>query len=165
MEQKKTVGQATASLILGILSLIMTGILTAIPAVICGHIAKSKIKNDPANLQGDGQALAGLIMGYIVIGFSVLLIPLMMAIAMPSFVKARDMAYEKQCINNLRIIGSAKDQHAIENDIPEGSRVNAEQLGVYITGGFESIHCAESGLYTIGPIGTDPECSLHGCIE
>ncbi len=84
MQQKQTVGQATASLVLGILSLLMFGILTAIPAVICGHIAKSKIRKDPENLDGEGQALAGLIMGYITIGLSILVtIAILAAVAIP----------------------------------------------------------------------------------
>lgn len=84
MESKRTVGQATASMVLGILSLIMFGILAGIPAVICGHVAKSKIKKDPENLTGDGQALAGLITGYLSIGFSILVIPaILAAVAIP----------------------------------------------------------------------------------
>lgn len=84
MPEKRTVGQATASLVLGILSLLMGGILTAIPAVICGHIAKSKIKKDPENLEGEGQALAGLIMGYITIGLSaVVTLAILAAVAIP----------------------------------------------------------------------------------
>lgn len=83
MEEKKNVGQATASLVLGILSLIPFGVLTAIPAVICGHVAKSKIKKNPESLRGEGKALAGLIMGYIAIGLSVFIIPILAAIAIP----------------------------------------------------------------------------------
>lgn len=71
MNEKKTVGQSIASLVLGILSLLCFGIFTAIPAVICGHVAKARIKADSENLQGEGMALAGLITGYITIGFTV----------------------------------------------------------------------------------------------
>jgi hypothetical protein len=84
MQEQKTVGQSIASLVLGILSLLMFGLITGIPAVICGHIAKSKIKADPENLKGDGQALAGLILGYISIGVSILMaIAIMAAVAIP----------------------------------------------------------------------------------
>jgi len=61
--QKRTETLATVSLILGCISL-FCGVFTALPAVICGHIARKKIKNDP-KLGGDGVALAGLIMGYL----------------------------------------------------------------------------------------------------
>ncbi len=161
MQEKKTVGQAIASLVLGILSFLMFGFLTAIPAVICGHIAKSKIKSDPENLKGDGQALAGLIMGYITIGLTLLMIPLLAAIAIPSFQKARSLAMEKSCQNNQRIIESAKVEYAIEHNLSDGVRVSQDDIGVYISGGFPSIQCMEQGVYTINPIGTHPECSVH----
>jgi hypothetical protein len=38
---------AVASLILGFLSCTMFGILSGIPAVICGHISLSKFRSDP----------------------------------------------------------------------------------------------------------------------
>lgn len=54
---------ATWSLILGILG-IFTFFLTSIPAIICGHIAKSDIKASKGVLRGNGRATAGLILGY-----------------------------------------------------------------------------------------------------
>ncbi len=69
-------GLATTSLVLGILSPFCCSIFTAIPAVICGHVARGKIKNDPS-LKGDGQALAGLILGYISIALTVVGLVLM----------------------------------------------------------------------------------------
>jgi hypothetical protein len=70
---QKTDGLAITSLVLGILSMICCGmgILTGIPAVICGHIAMGRMKKDP-NLQGKGLAIAGLIMGYLGIVVSVI---------------------------------------------------------------------------------------------
>lgn len=54
---------AMASLILGIL-VFCTG-LTGIPAVICGHLALTRINASEGHLKGRGLAIAGLIMGYI----------------------------------------------------------------------------------------------------
>jgi DNA-directed RNA polymerase subunit RPC12/RpoP len=42
-----------------------TCLLTSIPAIICGHIAKSQIKKSNGNLRGNGMATAGLILGYL----------------------------------------------------------------------------------------------------
>jgi competence protein ComGC len=165
MQEQKTVGQAIASLVLGILSFLMFGLLTAIPAVICGHLAKSKIKSDPETLKGDGQALAGLIMGYIVIGFTVLMIPMLAAIGIPSFQKARSASIEKTCENNQRIIESAKEQYALEQNLTDGVTVSEGSIGVYIQGDFSAIQCMEQGVYTINPIGVHPECSVHGFPE
>src|SRR5690348_1441616 len=92
----KNSGLAIWSLVLGILGLVLLfgciGILFAIPAVICGHMAYGRIKRSGGTLGGDGMAMAGLITGYITIGLGVFLIPLMAAIAIPNFVRARDTA-------------------------------------------------------------------------
>lgn len=161
MQQKKTVGQSIASLVLGLLAFLLLGLLAAIPAVICGHLAKSKIKADPENLTGGGQALAGLIMGYITIGITVLMIPLLVAIGIPSFQKARSASIEKSCQNNQRIIESAKEQYALDQALPDGVPVTEESIAVYISGGFPAVQCMEQGVYTINPIGIHPECSVH----
>jgi hypothetical protein len=59
----KTSALAIWSLVLGILSLTCFGFLSGIPAVICGHIARSEIKKSEGRLEGEGMALAGLITG------------------------------------------------------------------------------------------------------
>lgn len=68
-----TSGLATASLVLGLLGVVMCfGPVTGIPAVICGHMAKGQIRNSGGTLQGDGLATWGLILGYISIVLSCL---------------------------------------------------------------------------------------------
>lgn len=138
MEQRKTAGIAVASLVLGILGLICIGPFAAIPAVICGHIAKSKIKEAAGALQGEGLALAGLILGYVSIGLMVVLIPfyaMMGSIAIPSFMKARTTAQANACINNLRQIEAAKDQYALEHGLTNGATVTFANIGPTATGG------------------------------
>ncbi|MBN2162840.1 MAG: DUF4190 domain-containing protein [Pontiellaceae bacterium] len=161
MTEKRNVGQATASLVLGILSFLFFGLLAAIPAVICGHVAQSKIRKSPDSLTGEGKALTGLIMGYMVIGFSVLIIPMLMAIAIPSFHKARTTACEKACQNNMRILESAKAMYGIENNLSNGSTVSEEDLEPYLKNGMEDVICPEGGAYTLNPIGEYPDCTIH----
>ncbi|MGJ8726519.1 MAG: GYF domain-containing protein [Roseibacillus sp.] len=66
-------GMALTSMILAISSVVLTlgclvGFILAVPAVIFGHIARKQIR-DGAHMQtGDSMALAGLIIGYIVLG-------------------------------------------------------------------------------------------------
>lgn len=55
---------AVWSFVLGLLSLLCTCGITSIPAVICGHVAISRIGN-PARKRGKGLAIAGLVLGYI----------------------------------------------------------------------------------------------------
>jgi hypothetical protein len=79
-----TSGLAIASLVCGIVgaTLCYFCALGGIPAVICGHMALSRIRNAPG-MQGRGMALAGLILGYVWIGLTALaVIVLVLAFAM-----------------------------------------------------------------------------------
>jgi len=64
-EPGRTSGLAIASLVFSLI-----GPIGCIPAVICGHLALRKVKKEPA-VQGRGLALAGLIIGYAVLGLSI----------------------------------------------------------------------------------------------
>ena len=61
----KTSVLAVWSLVLGVLGFLGFWFVTGIPAIICGHIAGSRIKRSTDGLQGKGLALAGLITGYL----------------------------------------------------------------------------------------------------
>ena len=73
-EERRTCGLAVASLVLGIVGLVFfcISILPGLPAVVCGHLALSKIKRSGNTLYGRGMAIAGLCMGYIAILFTVI---------------------------------------------------------------------------------------------
>jgi hypothetical protein len=77
------------SLIFGILSFVCCGFFTAIPAVICGHIGRSKIKQSNGTLGGMGMATAGLVLGYVALVLNLILIP---TIGIPLLMKARSEA-------------------------------------------------------------------------
>ncbi len=63
---------AIASLISGLVGWTFIPVLGAIAAVILGHLAKKEIRDSNGALSGDGMAIAGLILGYVQIGFVVL---------------------------------------------------------------------------------------------
>jgi len=67
----RTNSLAITSLICGIAQF-MFGPLATIPAVVCGHMARSQIRR--TGEQGAGMALAGLILGWIGVGFTVLVV-------------------------------------------------------------------------------------------
>jgi len=71
-----------ASLVLGILGF-ATWFITGIPAVICGHVALSKIKKSRGSLTGGGMAIAGLVMGYLSMGL-LLIVATSAAMLMPA---------------------------------------------------------------------------------
>src|SRR5882762_2229972 len=75
----RTAPAAIWSLVLAILSFFCGWLFTAIPAVICGHIARSKIRKSGGALRGKGIATAGLILGYIALVLGVMGIPLLVS--------------------------------------------------------------------------------------
>jgi len=76
LKPARTSGLAIASLVL---SLVIP--IGCIPAIVCGHIALRKIEKD-AMVQGRGLALAGLIIGYVVLGLFV--VPIMLCLSWDS---------------------------------------------------------------------------------
>jgi len=74
-----TNSMAVASMVLGVAEFFTLG-LTAIPAVICGHIARRQMKETAQ--RGDGLATGGLVLGYMAIIFwSVLIAASLVSIA------------------------------------------------------------------------------------
>jgi hypothetical protein len=61
-----TSGTAIASMVCGILSWTALPFVAAVVAVVCGHIARAEIRRaPPGTIEGDGFAVAGLILGYL----------------------------------------------------------------------------------------------------
>jgi competence protein ComGC len=157
--QPKTCGLAIWSLVLGILSLICFSILTAIPGVICGHMAYARIKRSAGALTGQGLAIAGLVTGYLGILWAVVMIPMMLAIAIPNFVKARETAQMNACINNLRQIEAAKQEWALENNKQAADTPTQADVAHYLKNGQFPV-CPAGGTYTIGAVSNAPTCSI-----
>ncbi|HLH10199.1 MAG TPA: DUF4190 domain-containing protein [Terriglobales bacterium] len=110
----KTDDLAIASLVLGILSMIMFSIFAGIPAVICGHKSRGRIRRSMGALTGDGMALAGLVMGYL----SFLVIPFILviaAIAIPNLLRARIAANEAAALGSIRTINTAEAAYASQH--------------------------------------------------
>jgi hypothetical protein len=62
----RTSGTAIASLVFGVLSWVTLPVIGAILAVILGANARSEIRRaPPGSIEGDGLALAGLILGWV----------------------------------------------------------------------------------------------------
>jgi hypothetical protein len=157
--QPKTCGLAIWSLVLGILSLSCLTVFCGIPGVICGHKALARIKYSGGTLGGQGLAIAGLVTGYLGILWGLLVIPLLVAIAIPNFVKARDMSMQNACVNNLRVIDAAKNQWALETGKTNGAVPTEQDLKPYFKNHVFPI-CPAGGIYTIGRVGGDPMCSI-----
>jgi len=86
------------SLILAVLSFTCGWLFTAIPAVICGHIARSKIRKSGGALGGKGIATAGLILGYIALVIGLMGIPLLVSMIKSDRERVHRLASERKAI-------------------------------------------------------------------
>ena len=62
---RQTSSLAIVSLVCGVLCWIMLPLLGSLVAVVTGHMARAEIRREPERLDGDGLAVAGLLLGYI----------------------------------------------------------------------------------------------------
>ena len=110
---KPRIALAIVSLVLGIVSVLFCiGLLTGIPAIITGHVARRKARTNPTGYRGARLGMAGLILGYLS-----LLQTIVLALALaPGFEKAKLQMEGFRCANNLRQIGMAVRIYATVNE-------------------------------------------------
>jgi hypothetical protein len=158
----RTSGLAIWSLVLGLLGFVLLPVCfpCGLPAVVCGHFARSRIRKSGGMITGEGLALGGLITGYL----SIALIPvlaLLAAIAVPNFLKARQTAQRNACVNNLRLIDRAKEQWSVENRKQLGAPVSETDLRRHLRDGVWPV-CPAGGRYRVNPVGANPTCTVPG---
>jgi len=90
----------------------------------------------------------------------VLIIGILMSIAVPSFIQARQTARKSSCINNLKAIETAKEQWAMDNKKSNGDVVAMTNLVGATLYMKNTPSCPEAGTYTVNPIGTVPSCTV-----
>ncbi|MEN6583865.1 MAG: prepilin-type N-terminal cleavage/methylation domain-containing protein [Armatimonadota bacterium] len=92
----------------------------------------------------------------------VLIIGILLAIAIPNFLRARESSRAKSCQGNLRQIETAKEQWAMDTKaastgVPDAAALVPE----YIKGKDDTLpDCPSKGTYEIGNMSTRPSCSL-----
>jgi len=92
----------------------------------------------------------------------VLIIAILLAIAIPNFLRARETSRAKSCQANMRQIETAKEQWAMDNkkaatDTPTA----ADLVDEYMRGTADTLPvCPSSGTYTVGDMTTRPVCSI-----
>ena len=75
---------AIASLVSGILGVVVCPFVGSLPAVITGHIALRQIAASGNTLGGRGLAIAGLVLGYVMLGVGALVLLWIVAMAVLS---------------------------------------------------------------------------------
>ena len=81
---------AVVSLVFGILAWCVLPFIGAIVAIICGHLARSEIRNSSPDQrqEGDGMAVAGLVLGYTHLAFCLLAIFVLVGVLIFGFTVA-----------------------------------------------------------------------------
>ncbi len=90
----------------------------------------------------------------------VLIIGILLAIAIPNFMTARDTSRANACISNLEEISAAKQEYAMDQRLTNSAvPTQSELVPTYIN------HwplCPSQGTYTINAVSVDPTCSVGG---
>lgn len=91
----------------------------------------------------------------------VLIIGILLAIAIPNFVRARESSRQKACVSNLKQIQSAKEQWAMDNR--KGQTDASPTVGA-LSGPTEYLkdapNCPAGGVYASGAtVNDDPTCT------
>jgi type IV pilus assembly protein PilA len=102
-------GKATASLVCGLVFFFWP--LTALAAVILGHLALSDIKKSAGRLAGQGMAVAGLVLGYVELALLPFIL-IIAAIAIPNLLRSRMAANEASAVGTLRTYNTAMVTYA-----------------------------------------------------
>ena len=92
----------------------------------------------------------------------VMISSMLLAIAIPNFIQARETSRSKACQRTLWEIQSAKERWAMDNRRPATDTPAMTDLvapGVYLR---NDPVCPSSGTYTIGRLDETPSCSVGG---
>jgi hypothetical protein len=71
---RTTSALAVVSLVFGIASWCVLPLVGAIVAVVCGHLARAEIRRSQGQIEGDGLAVVGLVLGYVQLAFGLILL-------------------------------------------------------------------------------------------
>ncbi len=100
----------------------------------------------------------------------VLIIGVLLNIALPSFVAARDKSQARSCVKNMNNFLVAKEQYAMDNKVPASSAIAVTwgNISPYVrsspsTDPALGPHCPSSATlyYNFNPIGTVPSCQYY----
>lgn len=90
----------------------------------------------------------------------VLIIGILMSIAVPSFIQARQTARRSSCLANMKEIETAKEQWAMDNKKSNGDTVGFTDLVGTTLYMKNAPSCPEAGTYSVNVIGTVPACTV-----
>ena len=83
-------GKAIASMVLGILGLLILYVIGSILALVFGYMAKNEIEASNGGQAGGGMATAGIVMGWVGIGLALLYLVLILVFGVAAFELSSD---------------------------------------------------------------------------
>ena len=90
----------------------------------------------------------------------VLIIGILLAIAIPNFMKARETSRTKSCIANLKQLDAAKQQWAMDqNKAGSATPVDADLFGAALYLKAKPL-CPSSGTYALATVDANPTCTV-----
>lgn len=130
------------------------GLPFAICAFLLGGVGWFLITRRNSSMSRNAKALIALT-SFLCAGF-------VFAAVIPMFIKAIYTTSANACPNNLRLIDSAKQQWALEQNRKVGDIVTENDLKPYVGRGpdGEFPECPAGGAYIIGRVGEPPRCSV-----
>ena len=94
----------------------------------------------------------------------VAIIGLLMAMAIPNFIKNREISQQSVCINNLRKIYDGKEQAALvrrwQPDLDCDLASNKVEINSYLKSD-STPFCPSGGVYVYGLLSTNPICTIE----
>jgi len=69
---RQTSAMAIVSLVAGLLGWSLLPVIGSVVAIVTGHLARAEIRRRPDALEGDGLAVAGLVLGYLMVAMAVI---------------------------------------------------------------------------------------------
>jgi hypothetical protein len=99
--------------------------------------------------------------GTIIVASTVVPVAVGAALVLPALAKAKQNAQKVACINNLRMIDSAKQQWALENKKKDSDTPTQQDLLQFLPKHKFPV-CPGNGDYTINEVSSKPQCSVAG---
>jgi type II secretory pathway pseudopilin PulG len=91
----------------------------------------------------------------------VTIIGLLLAMAIPYMVRARQSSNANACINNLQMLYGAQEIYSREEHVLGTSLITLSNIAVYLPGG-KIPKCPLNGNYSVDSVTNNPRCSISG---
>lgn len=92
------------------------------------------------------------------------IVAMLAAIAIPNFLRARDMSQQTACVANMKMLQAAKERVLADKGYKPGTPISEQEVSGALGRPFSSVRCPKGGTYTLSPAGQDPVCSAHGSL-